>query len=215
MRTAPTVSRSPLARALMGLCAASALAAATLPLAGCAPLVLGGAALGSGLVFTDRRTSGAQLEDEAIELKASARARDVLGDKGHVNATSYNRLLLLTGEVPTDADREAVAAKAGAIENVTSVVNELTVSGNSSLGSRSSDALITSRVKASYIDAKDIQANVIKVVTERGVVHLMGRVTEREAARAAELARTVPGVLKVVRVFEMLSEAELAKLQTR
>jgi osmotically-inducible protein OsmY len=181
---------------------------------GCAPLVVGGAAVGGALVATDRRTSGTQLEDQAIELKAGNRVGEVLGERGHVNLTSYNRTLLITGEVPSDADRQAVERAVAGVENLRSVVNELGVLGNSSLTSRSSDAIVTSKVKATFVDAKDLQSNAFKVVTERGTVYLMGRVTEREASRATELARNIGGVEKVVRVFEILSESELANLQT-
>ncbi len=180
-------------------------------LSGCAPLLLGGAVVGSGLVVTDRRTTGIQVEDQAIELKAGSRISD-LATLGHVNVTSYNRLVLLTGEVPGEAERTAVEAAVAKVENVRSVVNELVVAGNSSLGSRSNDSFLSSKVKATLVDAKDVQANAYKVVTERGVVYLMGRVTEREGTRGAELARSVSGVQKVVRVFEILSEEELAAL---
>jgi osmotically-inducible protein OsmY len=181
-------------------------------LSACAPLVVGGAMVGSALMVTDRRTSGAQVEDQAIELKAMNRTREVIGDRGHVNATSYNRTLLLTGEVPAEADRTAVEQTVSRIENVRAVVNELAVAGNSSLTSRSNDAILSGKVKATFVDAKDLQANAFKVYTERGTVYLMGRVTEREANRAVELARTISGVQKVVRVFEILTEAELADL---
>ena len=182
-------------------------------LSGCAPLMLGSALVGGAMSFTDRRTSGAQLEDETIELKSGGRLRDALGDRAHVNVTSYNRSALLTGEVPSDADRAAAERAVTGIENVRGIVNELVVAGNSSLTARSSDTILTSKVKAGYLDAKDLQSNAIKVVTERGVVYLMGRVTEREAGRAAELARGVGGVSRVIKVFEMISEAELAQLQ--
>ena len=191
---------------------ALALAGATL-LGACAPLVLGGAMVGGALSFSDRRTSGAQVEDEAIELKSGSRLRGALGDRAHVNVTSYNRSALLTGEVPTDADRAAAELAVTGIENVRGIVNELVVAFNSSLTARSSDTIVTSKVKAGFLDAKDLQSNAIKVVTERGVVYLMGRVTEREAGRAAELARSVGGVGRVVKVFEVISEAELAQLQ--
>ncbi|NML13904.1 BON domain-containing protein [Azohydromonas caseinilytica] len=181
---------------------------------GCAPLVVGGAAVGGALVFNDRRTSGTQIEDQAIEVKAGNRVREVLGDRGHLNFTSYNRALLITGEVPAEADRQAVESAVSGIENLRAVVNELGVLGNSSLTSRSSDTIVTSKVKATFVDAKDLQASAFKVVTERGTVYLMGRVTEREAARATELARNIGGVEKVVRVFEILTESELANLQT-
>jgi osmotically-inducible protein OsmY len=192
----------------------AALAAATL-MSACAPLMLGGAMVGTALSVTDRRTSGTQVEDEAIEFKAISRVTEAIGDRGHINTTSYNRSVLLTGEVPTEADRSAVEAAIARIENVRGTVNELVVAGNSSLTARSSDTILTSKVKASYIDAKDLQANAIKVVAERGVIYLMGRVTEREANRAAEIARGVSGVSKVIKVFEVITEAELANLQPK
>ena len=187
------------------------LALAAASLGGCAALVVGGA-VGTAMVVSDRRSSGTQVEDQAIELKAVTRIREAVGERGHINITSYNRIVLLTGEVASDADRTAIEQAVAKIENVRSVVNELAAMGSSSLTARSNDTILTSKVKASHVDAKDLQANAIKVVTERGSVFLMGRVTEREATRATELARGVSGVQKVVRVFEILSEAELAAL---
>ena len=187
---------------------ASALAASAL-MSGCTVLV-GGAIVGSSMVATDRRTSGTQVEDQAIEFKAVKRAGEILGERGHVNVTSYSRLVLVTGEVPTEADKAAVEQAVARIENVRSVINELAVTMPSSIGNRSNDTLITSKVKASMVDAKDVQANAYKVVTERGVVYLMGRVTEREATRGAEISRGVSGVRKVVKVFDVVSEGELA-----
>jgi osmotically-inducible protein OsmY len=187
--------------------AATLLAAATL--SGCAALVVGGA-VGTALVVTDRRTAGTQLEDQNIELKALTRIRETVGDRGHISATSWNRQVLLTGEVASEADRAAIEQSIGRIEGVRSIVNELAVMGASSMTARSNDLILTSKVKASFIDAKDLHATAVKVVTERGTVYLMGRVTEREATRATELARGVAGVQKVVRVFEVVSEAELA-----
>lgn len=182
-------------------------------LSACAPLLLGGAAVSGALMVNDRRTSGTQIEDEAIELKAANRLRDALGDTAHLNITSYNRIVLVTGEVATEADRAKVEPTVQPIENARSVVNEATVAGKSSLTSRSNDVLITTKVKSTLLDAKDIQAQAVKVITERGNVYLMGRVTEREASRAVELARGVGGVQKVVRVFEMMTEDELKALQ--
>jgi osmotically-inducible protein OsmY len=178
-------------------------------LSGCVPLVIGGAVVGGTLVATDRRTSGAQLEDEGIELRAVNRVREALVERAHVNITSYNRQVLLTGEVPSEEDKKLAEQAVSRVENVQKVVNELAVLGNSSLTQRSSDALVTGRVKANFVDAKDLYANSFKVVTERGVVHLMGRVTQREAARATEVARATTGVQKVVRIFEIISDAEL------
>lgn len=190
------------------------LAAATL-LGGCAPLLIGGAVVGTAMIATDRRTSGSQVDDEVIELKAKGRLGDTFGDQARINTTSYNRLVLLTGEVPNDGDKGRAEQLVARIENVQSVVNELSIGPPSTLGERSKDAFVTTKVKASLVDAKDIFANSIKVVTHRNVVYLMGRVTEREATRAAEVARGVSGVAKVVRVFEVLSEAELANTQPK
>jgi osmotically-inducible protein OsmY len=193
------------------LCRLAAALALVGVMAGCAPLIVGGAVIGSGLVATDRRTTGTQIEDEGIELKAGARVRD-LATLGQVSVTSYNRLVLITGEVPGDAEKAAVEKAVRGIENVRNVVNEVVIAANSPIGSRTRDSYIGTKVKATFVDAKDVQANAYKVVTERSVVYLMGRVTEREAARGAELASTVSGVQKVVRVFEILSEQELANL---
>jgi len=180
-------------------------------LGACAPLVVGGF-VGGAMVATDRRTSGTQLEDEGIELRSANRIREMVGDRVHVNVTSYNRQVLLTGEVPNDRDRQYLAKLVSEVDNVRSVVNELGVMPKSSLGDRSSDALITGKIKASMLDSKDIFASAYKVVTERGTVYLMGRVTQREANRATDIARTVGGVKKVVRVFEVISEEELKAL---
>lgn len=192
----------------------AALAASTL-ISACAPLVVGGAMLGGTLMATDRRTSGAQLEDQAIELKARNRVREVIGERGHVGITSYNRMALITGEVPTEADKAAVEQAVQRVENVRSTVNELEITPPSSLTSRSNDVILTSKVKASFVDAKDVFANAFKVVTERGTVYLMGRVTEREASRAVEIARGIGGVRKVVRVFDIVTEQELADMAPR
>ena len=178
-------------------------------LAGCAPLLVGGAVIGTGMVVADRRTAGAQLEDEGIEFRAASRIRD-LATLGQVSVTSFNRLLLLTGEVASEEDRTAIEQTLSRIENVRSVINELGVTAPSSIGTRSNDTLLTSKVKASMVDAKDVQSGAYKVVTERSVVYLMGRVTEREANRAADIARGVSGVAKVVKVFEVVTEGELA-----
>jgi len=190
--------------------ASLALALLVLQVAGCAPLVVGGAVLGGTVMFADRRTTGAQVEDQAIELKAGNRLKEVINDRSHVNITSYNRTVLITGEAATDADKANIEQTVQKVENVRSTVNELAVMLPSALATRSNDSLITGKVKATFIDAKDLQANAFKVVTERGEVYLMGRVTEREANRATELARSVSGVQKVVRVFEIVTEQELA-----
>ena len=188
---------------------AASLAAASL--SACVPLLLTGAAGGTALIATDRRTSGTQLEDQGIELRAGNEMRAAFGSRNHINVNSYNRQVLLTGEVSSAADKLAAEQLARGVVNVSSVISELAIMGNSSLTQRSSDALVTGRVKAMLIDARDLQANTISVITERGVTYLMGRVSQREAERATSVVRSVPGVLKVVRIFEVISEQELAR----
>ncbi len=192
---------------------ALALACAVAALSGCVPLLVGGAVTGGVLVASDRRTSGTVLEDRGIQLKAENRIDENLGERVHVNATSYNRQLLLTGEVPSEQDRQLVEKVASGVENVRSVVNELTVMGNSTFTQRTSDGLVSSRVKANLIDAKDLFANAFKIVTEHGTVYLMGRVTQREASRATEVVSGTSGVQRVVRILEIISEDELARAQ--
>lgn len=187
------------------------LAASVLSLSGCFPLLLGGAVT-TVVVATDRRTSGTLVEDNGIQLKASNRIEQSLGERGHVNVTVYNRQVLLTGEVPSEQDKQLVEKIAANVENVRSVVNELAILGNSTLSQRSSDGVVTSRVKANLVDAKDLFANAFKVTTERGTVYLMGRVTEREAKRATEVITATSGVQKLVRILETISEDELARM---
>jgi osmotically-inducible protein OsmY len=184
-------------------------------LSACAPLIVGGAVVGGAMIATDRRTTGSQVDDETIELKANNRMNEAFADRARVSTTSYNRMVLLTGEVPTDADKITAEQAVARIDNVQSVVNELTVGPMNTFSEKSKDTFVTAKVKASLVDAKDLFANSIKVVTHRGTVYLMGRVTEREANRATEVARGVSGVVKVVRVFEILTEAELANTQPK
>ena len=184
----------------------------TLLMTACAPLLIGGAMLGGTLVATDRRTSGTQLEDQGIEFKAAARVREQLGTTAHVNINSYNRLALITGEVNNEADRERLTAIVSGVENVSNVLNETAVTMKSSLSNRSNDVFIATKVKASLVDARDLVSNSFYVVVERGTVYLMGRVSEREAKRASDIARSINGVNKVVRAFEIISEEELARL---
>lgn len=191
-----------------------ALACALGGLSGCAPLIVGGAMGGGVLVATDRRTTGMQVEDQRIELAAASRLREQIGERGRVLLTSYNRRVLLTGDVASEQEKALAEATVSRIENVQSIVNELGVMGSPSLTQRSSDTLITGRVKAAFVDAKDLSANAFKVTTERGTTYLMGRVTQREADRATDITRNVPGVQRVVRVFELISEDELRQLQT-
>lgn len=177
-----------------------------------APLMVGGF-VGGTMVASDRRTSGAQLEDQGIEIRASARIREQIGSGVHINVTSYNRQVLLTGEVSKAQEKQLAEQILARVENVRSVVNELAVAPNSSLSDRANDALISGKVKASMVDSRDVFANAYKVVTERGTVYLMGRVTQREANRAVEIARGVSGVQKIIRVFETISEEELKSMQ--
>ncbi|AVP56275.1 BON domain-containing protein [Pulveribacter suum] len=180
-------------------------------LSACAPLVIGGGAMVGTLMAIDRRTAGTQVEDEGIELRAASRIRETLGDRAHINVTSYNRQVLLTGEVATAEDGQKAEQIVRGVENVLSVVNDLGIMPPSSLTQRSNDTFITGKVRASLVDAKDLTASAFKVVTERNVVYLMGRVTQREAKRSAEIARGVNGVRKVVRAFEVISEEELQR----
>lgn len=180
-------------------------------LSACAPLIVGGAVM-TGVMATDRRTMGTQVEDESIEIKVASAVRQEMGDRIHLNVTSFNRQVLLSGEVRTAADKERAEKLAQSQENVNAVVNDLAVMPVSSLTQRSKDTVITGKVKAAFVDAKDLQVSAIKVVTERGIVYLMGRVTPREAKRATDIARSISGVTKVVRVFEEISEQELQRL---
>lgn len=193
------------------LLTAAAAAVLVSSLTACFPLLVGGAA-GGVLVAMDRRTSGAQLEDEGIELRSMARLRDNIGSRARVSVTSYNRQVLLTGEVLNENDKKLVEQVVSRVENVNGVVNELAVIDSPSLVQRSSDVLITGQVKALLVDAKDLYASAFKVVTERGTVYLMGRVTQREADRATEIARGARGVQKVVRILEIISEEEMQRL---
>lgn len=181
-------------------------------LSACVPVLMGGAMVGTALVATDRRTSGTQLEDEGIELRTAGRIHEAFAQRVHVNVTSYNRRVLLSGEVSSLQDMQHIEQIAAQVDNVQAVVNELAVMGNAPLSQRSSDVLLISRVKAGFIDAKDLFANSLKVVAERGTIYLMGRVTQREADHATEIARTTNGVQKVVRVFEIISEEELRRM---
>ena len=171
---------------------------------GCAPLVVGGAAAGGVMIAQDRRTVGTMTEDEGIELKAASRLGERFKDAVHINVTSYNRTVLLTGEVADAAARSEAERIARGVENVRGVHNELAVAGVSSYTSRSNDAILTSKVKGRYLDSGKFNALHVKVVTENGIVYLMGLVNRNEAADATEIARTTSGVQKVIRVFEYL-----------
>jgi osmotically-inducible protein OsmY len=180
-------------------------------LSACAPLIVGGALM-TGVVATDRRTTGTQVEDESIEIKVASAVRQNLGERVNLTVTSFNRKVLLTGEARSAADKERAEKLAESQENTQSVINELAVMPDSTLTQSSKDLVITGQTKAAFVDAKDLQVNAFKVVTRRGVVYLMGRVTAREAKRATDIARSIGGVTKVVRVFEEISEQELQRL---
>lgn len=184
-----------------------ALLAATLPtLQGCFPIMAGGIAAGA-LAIDDRRTLATQAEDKTIFAKAEARVSERLGNKANVNITSFNRRVLLTGEVPDEQARIEAERIVGGVENVAVVVNELQIAGISSLTARTNDAIITSKVKGNFVDDHDIQANAFKVVTEASVVYLMGLVTRAEGDRAAAVAARTSGVKQVVKVFDYVPVA--------
>ncbi|MDO8650686.1 MAG: BON domain-containing protein [Undibacterium sp.] len=192
--------------AMISLCCA-----AVVSLQGCVEMMVGSAVIGT-FAATDRRTFGAQTEDKSIVLKGESRVARALGDAAHVNVSSFNRRALLTGEVADEQAKATAEREVRAIEGVQAVSNELQISGLSNYSSRSSDALITTKVKASFVDTKDLYGSAFKVVTEAGVVYLMGRVTQREGDLAGEVARGVSGVRQVVKVFDYIGEAELKEM---
>ena len=175
-------------------------------LQGCFPIIAGGLAAGA-LAIDDRRTLGAQTEDKAILAKAESRIAEKFGNRANVNVTSFNRKVLLTGEVPDAAARAEAAQIAGAVENVASVVNELQIGGVSSLTARTSDSILTAKVKGNFVDDKELLANAFKVVSEASVVYLMGLVTREEGDRAASVAARTSGVKQVVKVFDYIAVA--------
>lgn len=170
-------------------------------LQGCELAIIGGGAAAISAI-EDRRTSGTLLDDESIEIGVRRSVRERFGDSTHVNVTSFNRSVLVTGEVPDEATRAQVEKIVLAIANVRGVTNELQIAGVSSLSTRANDSFITSKIKARLLDANKVNPVHVKVVTESGVVYLLGIVTEQEAADAVEIARTTGGVRKVVKVFE-------------
>lgn len=179
-------------------------------LSGC----FGAAAVGVGagaLIYADRRQSETMMTDEGIEIRAGNRISEKFGDNTHVNVTSYNRTVLLTGEAPDAAAKAEIEKLVGGVANVKAISNELQIGAVSSLSNRSNDAYITSKVKARFVDANQFAANHVKVITENGVVYLMGLVYPKEASAAVEIARTTGGVQKVVRVMEVLADPAPAK----
>ena len=203
-------TRRPMAVLLTKVVLGSALLAS---LSGCFGLIVG-AGIGSAVSAVDRRTLGAQTEDKSVTVKAEIKMREVTNGNGNINVTSFNRKVLLTGEVRDEAMKAAAEREVRKIENVVSVINELKISGSSSYTSRSNDALITTKVKASLVDMKTVSAISFKVTTERGVVYLMGLVTPREGNIAADVAKGVSGVTRVVKIFEYISEEDARAKQT-
>ena len=193
---------------------ASALVVSTLALSGCVPLAATGVAVGT-MAAVDRRTIGAQAEDQEIELKANAQLSQAIQQSGGISVTSFNRKVLMTGQVASDQDKRNAEQIVAALPNVRSVHNELQVLGRPSLTTSAADTSITARVKTALIQAEDLQANTIKVVTESGTVFLMGLVSQREANRAAEVASRVSGVQRVVTAFELIVEDQAPSAQKR
>ncbi|MCA3071867.1 MAG: BON domain-containing protein [Rhodocyclaceae bacterium] len=192
--------------------AALTIALTGLAAGGCVPLMVGGVATGI-LVADDRRSSGTVVDDQNIELRLANEISTQFGKVSNANVTSYNRVVLITGEATTEQVRAGIDKVVRAQAGVRHVQNELQIAGPSSLTARSNDSFITGRVKARIVDnqarGKDprVQANHVKVVTEAGVVYLMGLLTAAEADQAAEIARTTSGVARVVRVFELIKRA--------
>jgi len=191
----------------------SVLSIMAIGLAGCFPVVATGVVTGA-LSVSDRRTTGAQAEDQAIEIKAFNRFRERFkSSQISLSVVSFNRIALVTGYVPDEATKAEAARLVSSIENVRNSLNEVVVGLPPSIRTYGSDTILTTRVKASMLEAKDLQAQVIKVYTESSTVFLMGIVTEREANRAADIASRVSGVRRVVRAFETISEADLSRMQ--
>jgi osmotically-inducible protein OsmY len=192
----------------MNRSSAVACALFSLLLQGCELALLGGGAAAIS-AFEDRRTSGTLIDDEGIEIRVRRGVRENFGENTHVNVTSFNRSVLLTGEVPNEAARAEVEKIVLANANVRNVTNELQIAGVSSLATRANDSLITSKVKARLLDSNKVNPVHIKVVTESGVVYLLGLVSESEAADAVEVARTTGGVIKVVKIFEYCKTGDM------
>lgn len=197
-----------------GLLLAAALCIGTPLLQGCLPAVAVGVTAGA-LAVSDRRALTTQAVDEEIEVKAELRIREKFGDKVHINITSYNRKVLLTGEATTEALKAEVAALVQALPNVAAIYNEIAYAGTASLTARSNDSYITTKVKARFIEADKFRPQHVKVVTESGVVYLLGLATERETRDAVDIARTTSGVRKVVNVIETIGEEQANALDNK
>jgi len=177
----------------------------------CMPLTVARTGVTGTMAATDRRTMGAQIDDRVISFKGEAVADAIVGEQGHVNVACFNRLVLITGEVPDEQMRKRVESELAQIPDVRRVVNELVVDMPSGLNARSADSLITAQVTARFVNTEGLYSNSRKTVTERGTVYLMGLLTEREGHIAAKAASVVPGVQRVVKVFEYISEKELER----
>ncbi len=180
-------------------------------LQGCVPMIAAGATAGALSAF-DRRSLGTQTEDETIEWKSSSRVSEKMGDKAHLNFTSFNRKVLITGEVPTTEDKAEAERLVSGVPNVRGVYNELTVGPVTSFSDRSNDSFITSKVKSRSVDSGKYNPVHVKVVTEAGVVFLLGMVTQPEADSAIGVARTTAGVKKVVNLLEIITPANAREL---
>lgn len=183
-------------------------------LQGCIPAVIATGATVGVMSAQDRRTTGAQADDEAIEWKAAQQVPEAYKATAHLNFTSFNRRLLITGEVPSEEARSTIGEQVGKLEGVKEVFNETIVGPASSLSTRTNDSYVTSKVKARLVDEKTLSANHIKVVTEAGTTFLMGIVTDREAKVAVAVTRRTAGVARVVNLMEVLSDAEVRRLET-
>ncbi len=191
-------------------------ATAVVLFSGCAPLVVGGAAVGGALVVTDRRSVGIQLEDETIERRINrALAEKFPRDRANISVTSYNRRVLLTGEVVNEQGKLDAQAIAEKTENVAGVLNELHIGSLSTLSNRNFDTALSAKVRAALLEAKGVPSATVKIVSERSVVYLMGRVTQEEGEAAARAASRVSGVRQVVKYFDYLSESEAAELKRK
>jgi osmotically-inducible protein OsmY len=191
------------------------LAAAAASLPACAPLAVGGVALTGAMVAVDRRSSGSQLDDQGIELRAANRLKDRMGSRARINVTSYNQRVLLTGEVMNANDKALAESTVKQVENVLLVYNELDVANSPGFAEKADDVLLTGKVKAGLVDTRELSSSAFKVVSERGAVFLMGIVSQRESDIATKVASTTKGVRKVVRLMEVITDEELARIAPR
>jgi osmotically-inducible protein OsmY len=195
---------TPPRRLALPLAAAMLAAAVAVPLGGCVPMVVAAGVGAGAMVAGDRRSAGVQLDDQSREFRITTEAGTRWGNDIHLNVTSYNGVVLLTGEAPSAQVSGEIGRLASAQGGVKRVENALVVGPVSDLGARSNDTLITSKVKARFVEAGKFDINTVKVVTERSVVYLLGIVKRSEAADAAELAATTAGAARVVKVFDYL-----------